>query len=421
MGYIAPGAACVEVPRRLPNAFPPMKSATSHKMQDGRIFLRLGLWLAVGGTLAAGLLFVALLVAQGGELVRRDDAPAFYALGAIALSLALGAWGALRLAYRTREVDATLRERERDLEMAQAGGRIGSVIIDLARGEWVLSRVGYEVLGVPGGSWRPLAEFAAMLAPHSRAEAVKRMQANIGSGGRTSAEYEIVRQLDGKHAWIRVMTDTEFDADGKPLRRIGTVQDITEEKAAAARIVRLSRLYAALSKTNEAVMRSTDFNRLCEQACRIAVEEGGMVSATIRIHDRAAGTLVRVAGHGPVDGLVGRPVIAVDDSIGLAGATFRDGRRNVIERMAEHSLTRPSARDAARQGISAMACFPLRTQDTVFGTFSLFAGSSTDLDERTIDLLEEIAGAIAFARAKMDAEQRIERPTSFVAKGRFCE
>jgi hypothetical protein len=56
MGYIAPGAACVEEPRRLPNAFPPMKSATSHKMQDGRIFLRLGLWLAVGGTLAAGLL-----------------------------------------------------------------------------------------------------------------------------------------------------------------------------------------------------------------------------------------------------------------------------------------------------------------------------------------------------------------------------
>jgi hypothetical protein len=93
---------------------------------------------------------------------------------------------------------------------------------------------------------------------------------------------------------IIALQRVSYDADGTPLRRIGTVQDITEEKTAAARIVRLSRLYAALSKTNEAVMRSTDFNRLCEQACRIAVEEGGMMSSTIRTLDAAGQTLVRV-------------------------------------------------------------------------------------------------------------------------------
>ena len=392
-----------------------MKSTLSNRPYDGRQFLLLGLWLSIGGALVAGILFAALLVSQGGEILRRDDAPVYFALGAIALSLALGAWGALRLAYRTRAVDAALRERERDLEMAQAGGRIGSVIIDLGRSEWMLSKVGYEVLGVPGGSWQPLAEFAAMLAPRARAEAVKSMQDNIASGKRTSAEYEIVRPVDGKAAWIRVMTDTEFDESGKPLRRIGTVQDITEEKAAAARIVRLSRLYAALSKTNEAVLHAKDFDLLCGEACRIAVEEGGMMSSTIRVHDARAGTLVRVASHGPVEGLVGRLVIAVDDSIGVASATFRSRTRSVIERMADNPLTHPSAEDARRQGISAMACFPLLTQDQVFGTFSVFASDSTDLDERIIELLEEIAGAIAFARAKMAADQRIERLSSLYA------
>lgn len=392
-----------------------MKSALSTPARDGRQFLLLGLWLSIGGALVASILFVALFASQGGAIIRRDDAPVYFALGAIALSLALGAWGALRLAYRTREVDATLRERERDLELAQAGGRIGSVIIDLERGEWMLSKVGYEVLGVPGGSWRPLAEFASMLAPHTRAEAARAMQANIASGQRTNAEYQIVRPVDGKAAWIRVMTDTEFDADGKPLRRIGTVQDISEEKAAAARIVRLSRLYAALSKTSEAVLHARDFNLLCGQACRIAVEQGGMMSSTIRVHDAGAATLARVASHGPVDGLIGRPLIAVDDSIGVAAATFRSGERIVIERMAENPLTQPSAEDARRQGISAMACFPLRTQEQVFGTFSVFAGDSADLDERIIELLEEIAGAIAFARAKMAAEQRIERLSSLYA------
>ena len=415
LGYIARDTAGETAALPLRDHSPRMKSALSTPTHDGRRFLLLGLWLSVGGALVAGILFVALLSSQGGEIIRRDDAPVYFALGAIALSLALGAWGALRLAYRTRVVDATLRERERDLELAQAGGRIGSVIIDLGRAQWMLSKVGYEVLGVPGGSWRPLGEFAAMLAPHARAEAVAAMQANIASGARTSAEYQIVRPVDGKAAWIRVMTDTEFDEYGTPLRRIGTVQDITEEKAAAARIVRLSRLYAALSKTNEAVLHARNFNQLCGEACRIAVEQGGMVSSTIRIHDAGARTLVRVASHGPVEGLIGRPVIAVDDSVGVAAATFRSGTRSVIEHMAESTLTTPSSEDARRQGIDAMACFPLRAQDQVIGTFSVFAGTSADLDLRIIELLGEIADAIAFARAKMAADQRIERLSSLYA------
>ena len=409
------------------------------------------------------------------------------------------------------------------------------MIIDLKRGEWMLSQVGYEVLGIAPGGWRPLADFVAMLAPETRAESAAHMQANVASGSRTGHGYEIIRPADNTRAWIRVMTETEFDVDGTPLRRIGTVQDITAEtmarlalarsderfklaiaasgvaiwdwdiqsgvsylsdeylhmfgyepgeatgdlglmmllvhpddrrrtlkslfrqwrtgvavtdyeqrfvckdgsikwvqiradivergadgralrmvgtasdltarKAYEGRILRLSRLYNAISKTNDAVIRQPDFAAVCAAACRIVVEEGGLVSATIRRHDAATDTLIRVAVHGPVGDTVGRPVISVDDLQGVAPEAFRSARPVLVPDLTANSLTSHAHADAAAQGIGATACFPLMEHDKPFGTFTVFAANGAVLDEQTVKLLAEIAGTLAYAHAKFMADE----------------
>ncbi|MCK7494347.1 MAG: PAS domain-containing protein [Comamonadaceae bacterium] len=70
-------------------------------------------------------------------------------------------------------------------------------------------------------------------------------------------EYRVTfrqRTLSGGWKWIlSVGSVVERDAQGNPLRMIGTHTDITEQKCAEQRIRRLSALYAALSDTNQAI------------------------------------------------------------------------------------------------------------------------------------------------------------------------
>ncbi len=440
------------------------------------------------------------------------------------------------LAYAQTKLEAelVLRERERDLQRAQAAGRIGSVIVDLQRGEWYLSPVGNEIAGLSSASWRPITDFAGLLAPDTREASAARMRANVASGMRTSEDYEIIRPTSGERAWIRVITESELAVDGTALRRIGTIQDITAERstrlalarsderfklAIAAsnvaiwdwniatgvsylsdeylrlfgyepgeatgdlglmillvhpderkrtlkslfrqwstgiavtdyeqrfvckdgsikwvqikadiverdaagralrmvgtagdltarktyeeRILRLSRLYNAISKTNDAVIRQVDFTDVCAAACRIVVEEGGLVSATIRRHDRDTDTLIRVALHGPVGGMVGRELVSVDDPRGVAPAAFRAAAPVIVRDLAADPLTQHAHGDGAAQGIGATACFPLMERGEPFGTFTVFAASSATLDEQTVKLLAEIAESLAFARAKFAAD-----------------
>jgi len=51
--------------------------------------------------------------------------------------------------------------------------------------------------------------------------------------------YDVVHRLklaDGRIKWVHEHCTSEFDASGKPLRSVGAVQDITEQKLAEDRL-----------------------------------------------------------------------------------------------------------------------------------------------------------------------------------------
>ena len=214
---------------------------------------------------------------------------------------------AVAFAHAKLAADTALAARERDLARAQEAGRIGSVVVDHATGQWITSAVGAALLGLDGVRQRGEAELEAMLAPEDRATTMTLVRSNLTTAGPTTNEYRMVRPSDGQVRWLRVVADSESGADGRPLRRVGTLQDITDQKAAEQRIRRLSMLYEALSRTNEAILREPDFAKLCATACRIAVEHGGMVSSALRLYDprrRAAGAggRIRAAQRHPRQG-----------------------------------------------------------------------------------------------------------------------
>src|ERR1700739_2454902 len=80
-------------------------------------------------------------------------------------------------------------------------------------------------------------------------------------------------------ALVRTLRDTQAELQsltGKQLGRLAgeevlTHIDITNEKLAEQRLVRINQLYAVLSKVNEAIIRTQHEHQLFELVCRIAV------------------------------------------------------------------------------------------------------------------------------------------------------
>ena len=75
-----------------------------------------------------------------------------------------------------------------------------------------------------------------------------------------------------------ICADKTFSCILAPIVEEGYVniygRDITEKKARGERIARLTKLYAVLSRVNEAIVRIHDEQSLYQEVCRIIAEEG---------------------------------------------------------------------------------------------------------------------------------------------------
>ncbi len=137
----------------------------------------------------------------------------------------------LDISERRRAEDA-LHAAKASLEEALSLAQIGSVERDLRTGELLMSpQVGPILERDLSTLQGTMEEFIEMVHPEDR-EAVFR--AHIESLERPELS-EIDHRLvmpGGRVKWVRTRRRTEFDTNGKPLRRLATIQDITEHHIA---------------------------------------------------------------------------------------------------------------------------------------------------------------------------------------------
>ena len=133
-------------------------------------------------------------------------------------------------ALARHHTEQALQRSERSLAEAQRIAGVGSYMHDEASGAVVGSEEANRIFGFSlDKATGSLLEF---IHPDDRVrveEAHGHMLASRGSG--TDLEYRIVRP-DGTVRTIRSRTETTYSAEGKPFRTLGTIQDITELRAA---------------------------------------------------------------------------------------------------------------------------------------------------------------------------------------------
>ncbi len=120
---------------------------------------------------------------------------------------------------------AELRSREDDLNHAQSVAQIGSWTLELTRNEMRWSAETYRLFGIPPGTLINYSRFLDCVHPEDRSRIHEAWQAAL-RGASYDLKHRIV--VEGVVRWVHERAQLEFNAEGAPLRGIGTVQDITE-------------------------------------------------------------------------------------------------------------------------------------------------------------------------------------------------
>jgi PAS domain S-box-containing protein len=169
----------------------------------------------------------------------------------------------LLLAYRD------VRESEKRLAQAQRVARLGYWERDVETFEVAYSEETYRIFGLSSGlhTLEP-ARLAERLHPQDRHIMLEAYEQAVAGGPRYDVDYRVLLP-DGVVRYVHSEADVIWDADGRPLRMFGTMQDVTER-------TELTREQEALRRVATLIARGV----APEQLLAAVAEEAGRVLAS---------------------------------------------------------------------------------------------------------------------------------------------
>ncbi|WP_024325877.1 PAS domain-containing protein [Thioalkalivibrio sp. AKL19] len=145
--------------------------------------------------------------------------------------------------------EVALHLRERELAEAQRIAHIGNWVSDFSRNEVRWSDEVFRIFGMRRGEWGGThAAFLQAVHPEDRERVQAEVDAALAEGGSFDTVHRVLR-ADGEERVVHERGYVEVDSDGRALRMIGTVQDITERH----HLEREQRLLAATFESSQAI------------------------------------------------------------------------------------------------------------------------------------------------------------------------
>ena len=171
-----------------------------------------------------------------------------------------------------------------------------------------------------------------------------------------------------------------------------------------------ARMFAALSATNEAILRTEAESELFQSVCDAAVKEGGFRSAgALLAGDDGWLRIAAVSGH---DGKISLSElkISVDPNSehgrGLAGTAFRTGRSSISNDFQNDPRFLPWRRAGLTEGIGALAAIPILKDGASIGVFLFLLTDADTLSEEIVLLLERMVRNVSFALSNFEREKQ---------------
>ncbi len=212
---------------------------------------------------------------------------------------------------------------------------------------------------------------------------------------------------DGSLRYFNLSGEPIFAEDERFMGYRGVARDITRKKENEQAMLRLGRMYAALSATNEAILRADSPDELYRRVCDASVD-GGKFLITAALLPDSEGWMKIAAGSGAIVDSMWAIRISVDESNplggGLVGNAFRTGKPWVSNDY-ENDKRLPAWREIGREaGVRSAAALPLLRNGKSAGVLLFYSDGKGDFDGEIVQLLERMAENVSFALNNFDRE-----------------
>jgi signal transduction histidine kinase len=185
-------------------------------------------------------------------------------------------------------------------------------------------------------------------------------------------------------------------------------RDVESRVLAERRAERFTRIYATLSRADEAIVRIRQRLALFERVCRVLVEQGRLRMAWVGEID-PDGWIVPVAHAGAVQGYFESIRISMLDVPGgrrPTGTAAREQRHVFTTDIATGERMAPWRDAALAREYRSSAGFPLVVEDRCVAVLSAYASEPGFFDEEEVELFDGLAADLSFALEAMQLDEK---------------
>jgi diguanylate cyclase (GGDEF)-like protein/PAS domain S-box-containing protein len=333
-------------------------------------------------------------------------------------------------------VQRVRREMQSRMERGRATQQLHDIIATSQDWIWELGAGNELVFTSPSAEQilgRPLEasrheNFIALVAPDDRAAVAASL--NELREKRTTVRF-LARFLrkNLSPGWLETRALAHLDANGSVVGIRGSSRDVTEQQEQQARIFHLKRVLQMVSGVNGALVRLRDRDSLLTETCRLAVNVGEYLSATVSLIEAGA-TIRCVVAAGACEAEfigVSMPVGADAAVPGVMAKAIRTQQAAIAPDILD-PIASVAHRDALRAaGVRGLVALPLIVDGTSVGALAIGTGSANQMDSGELNLLREVAANLSFALQYLQREDAVHFLSYFdaltgLAKRRlFCE
>ena len=205
--------------------------------------------------------------------------------------------------------------------------------------------------------------------------------------------------------WVLALLAAGLALGAVAMLRAAAGRHARESAVHQQRVARLTSFYAALTQTNQLIVREPDEATLLSEICRICVETGHAHMSCVHVLQGDIVSRVATAGRSLAfyESLpTSWSILSEDTKDTLASRVLRGGERIVKQDYQAEPLTNRWRELTRKHDILAVATFPLRRAGRLSGALSLYANERHFFDDALVQLADEIARDLSYALDNLD-------------------